>query len=267
MSVSHLEAWAPGSFANWRSIGRALHRFRRFNSFNRFKGETHRLALEAVRGWFARFVSTVDEPSDLDLLALWAAHTHLAVETYTTPAAGARLPGARVAARPPSSSTSSGCACPRCRWPRCPPRRCWPGCSTPGCGPSSSTRPTGPCTRQEGRRGGLAGRAQQRLQARRHAAGADARPRTAGQVSEMPTYAPVAMAGNNPQLPEDTRSRCIRVLLMPDLDGTRRGVRLGVDRRGSPRARRRPRRLGRQRARRRARKPPQPPRGSQGTRP
>ena len=38
-------------------------------------------------------------------------------------------------------------------------------------------------------------------------------------VSEMPTFAPVAMAGNNPQLPEDTRQRSIRVLLLPDLDG------------------------------------------------
>jgi Protein of unknown function (DUF3631) len=39
-------------------------------------------------------------------------------------------------------------------------------------------------------------------------------------VSEMPTFAAVAMAGNSPNLPEDTRSRTIRVLLLPDLDGT-----------------------------------------------
>lgn len=38
-------------------------------------------------------------------------------------------------------------------------------------------------------------------------------------VSEMPTFAPVAMAGNNPNLPDDTRSRTIRVLLFPDLEG------------------------------------------------
>ena len=37
-----------------------------------------------VRGWLGRFVCTMDDP-DLDLLALWAAHTHLCVETYTTP--------------------------------------------------------------------------------------------------------------------------------------------------------------------------------------
>jgi hypothetical protein len=39
-------------------------------------------------------------------------------------------------------------------------------------------------------------------------------------VKEMPTFAAVAMAGNNPNLPDDTRSRIIRVLLLPDLDGT-----------------------------------------------
>jgi hypothetical protein len=33
---------------------------------------------------------------------------------------------------------------------------------------------------------------------------------------EMPTYAPVVMAGNNPNLPDDTKSRSIRILLMPD---------------------------------------------------
>jgi hypothetical protein len=37
---------------------------------------------------------------------------------------------------------------------------------------------------------------------------------------EMPTFAAVAMAGNSPRLPSDTVSRSIRILLMPDLDGT-----------------------------------------------
>ena len=36
----------------------------------------------------------------------------------------------------------------------------------------------------------------------------------------MSTFAPVVMAGNNPNLPDDTKSRCIRVLLLPDLEGT-----------------------------------------------
>jgi hypothetical protein len=37
---------------------------------------------------------------------------------------------------------------------------------------------------------------------------------------EMSTFCALAMAGNAPSLPDDTRSRTIRVLLMPDLDGT-----------------------------------------------
>src|SRR3546814_15954853 len=36
-------------------------------------------------------------------------------------------------------------------------------------------------------------------------------------VSEMSTFSPVAMAGNAPHPPDDTRSRCIRVLLLPAL--------------------------------------------------
>ncbi len=34
---------------------------------------------------------------------------------------------------------------------------------------------------------------------------------------DMPTYSPVAMAGNSPELPDDTRSRCVEILLMPDV--------------------------------------------------
>jgi Protein of unknown function (DUF3631) len=35
----------------------------------------------------------------------------------------------------------------------------------------------------------------------------------------MPTFAAVVIAGNSPNLPEDTRSRIIRILLLPDVDG------------------------------------------------
>jgi hypothetical protein len=40
------------------------------------------------------------------------------------------------------------------------------------------------------------------------------------ETAEMPTFAPVAMAGNQPKLPDDTMSRTIRVLIMPDHDDT-----------------------------------------------
>lgn len=34
-------------------------------------------------------------------------------------------------------------------------------------------------------------------------------------AKEFPTFAPVAIAGNSPELPDDTRSRCIEVRLLP----------------------------------------------------
>jgi hypothetical protein len=34
-------------------------------------------------------------------------------------------------------------------------------------------------------------------------------------IEEMPTYSPVAIAGNTPLLPDDTRSRCITIRLLP----------------------------------------------------
>jgi hypothetical protein len=38
-------------------------------------------------------------------------------------------------------------------------------------------------------------------------------------AQEMPTFAPVALAGNSPKIPDDTAQRSIRVVLMPDVDG------------------------------------------------
>lgn len=39
------------------------------------------------------------------------------------------------------------------------------------------------------------------------------------EIVEMPTFAPVAIAGNTPLLPDDTRSRCIVIRLLPDTEG------------------------------------------------
>ena len=38
------------------------------------------------------------------------------------------------------------------------------------------------------------------------------------EAKEFPTFAPVAIAGNTPQLPDDTRSRCIELRLLPATD-------------------------------------------------
>jgi Domain of unknown function (DUF3854) len=40
--------------------------------------------LQTVRDWLATYICTIND-ADLDLLALWAVHTHLVVECYTTP--------------------------------------------------------------------------------------------------------------------------------------------------------------------------------------
>jgi hypothetical protein len=40
--------------------------------------------LDAVRGWLTRFVRTMHE-HDLDLLTLWAAHSHLTAVLFTSP--------------------------------------------------------------------------------------------------------------------------------------------------------------------------------------
>ena len=40
--------------------------------------------LQKVRQWWATYVATVND-TDMDLLTLWAVHSHLIVECYTTP--------------------------------------------------------------------------------------------------------------------------------------------------------------------------------------
>lgn len=174
--------------------------------------------LERVRVWLGRFVSTVQD-SDLDLLTLWAAHTHLAVETFTTPRLllDSPVPGSgktttlehldKLCVHPVQMATLSS--------PAMLVRILDTGIRTILI--DEADRSLAPDKNDIGdliavlnsgyKRGGT-------------------RPvltpsKEAGwKVSEMPTFAPVAMAGNSPNLPEDTRSRSIRVLLMPDVDGS-----------------------------------------------
>jgi len=173
--------------------------------------------LADVRAWLGRFVSTVHE-SDLDLLTLWAAHTHLCVETFTTPRLllDSPVPGSgktttlehldKLCLNPVQMATLSS--------------------------PAMLVR-----ILDAGLRTILIDEADRSLAPDKEGIGdliavlnsgykrGGTRPvltpaKDGGwRVSEMPTFAPVAMAGNSPNLPEDTRSRSIRVLLMPDVDG------------------------------------------------
>lgn len=173
--------------------------------------------LDEVRDWLARFICVVDD-TDLDLLALWAAHSHLVVELYTSPRLilDSPVPGSgktttlehleRLCQHPVQMASVSS--------------------------PALLTRML-----DAGMRTILIDEADRSLDPKREGVGeliavlnsgykrGGTRPvliptKDGWAVNEMPTYAPVVMAGNNPSLPEDTRSRSIRVLLMPDIDGT-----------------------------------------------
>jgi hypothetical protein len=175
--------------------------------------ETGDAVLEDVRAWLGRFVSTMDD-DDLNLLTLWAAHTHLVEETYTTPrlVLDSPVPGSgktttlehlQKLCRDPvlASTLSSPALIPRMLAKRL--RTILIDEADRSLRPDKdgvqdliavlnsgykrgSTRPVLVPTKGGG-----------------------------WDVEEMPTFAPVAMAGNNPDLPDDTRSRSVRVLLMP----------------------------------------------------
>lgn len=174
--------------------------------------------LETVRGWLGTYICVADD-LDLDLLALWAAHTHVALETYTTPrlVLDSPMPGSgkttvlehlqRLCLRPIQAASISSPALLARMLDRemrtilidevdrsLDPKK-------PGVEDLIAILNSG--YKRGGTRPVLV-------------------PGQGGtwDVAEMTTYSPVAMAGNSPALPDDTRSRSIRVLLMPDLYGT-----------------------------------------------
>jgi hypothetical protein len=167
--------------------------------------------LDDVHRWLSRFISTMSD-NDLCLLALWSAHTYLVMETYTTPRLilDSPVPGSgktttlehleRLCLHPVQMAALSS--------------------------PALLTR-----LLDSGMRTILIDEADRSLDPRREGVGellavlnsgykrGGTRPvlvatKTGWEVKEMPTFAPVAMAGNNPQLPEDTKSRSIRVVLL-----------------------------------------------------
>ncbi|MCT2220616.1 DUF3631 domain-containing protein [Dietzia cinnamea] len=171
-----------------------------------------------MRQWLARYIRTTTE-ADLDLLTLWAVHTHLVTELYTTPRLliDSVMPG----------SGKTTCLDHLSRL-----------CAAPIQAASLSSPALLARILANGPRTILIDEADRSLDPKKEGVGellailnsgyraGAARPvltPTKGggwDVDEMPTHAPVAMAGNSPALPEDSLSRCARVLLMPDLDGT-----------------------------------------------
>lgn len=174
--------------------------------------------LTELEVWLGRFISVPDD-RDLSLLALWAVSTHLALETYTSPRLliDSVMPGSgkttvldhfqRLCFAPVQAASLSS--------PALLVRLLENGIRTICIDEvDRSLAPDKPGV------GDLIGILNSGY--RRGATRPVLVPGKGGNwvVKEMPTFAPVAMAGNSPYLPDDTRSRAIRVLLMPDLNGT-----------------------------------------------
>jgi hypothetical protein len=174
--------------------------------------------LDDLVDWFGRFIRFT-HPDDVYILALWTVHTHLASALYTSPRLmiDSVMPGSgkstlldhlhRLCHHPVHAATLTS--------------------------PAQLTRML-----DAGPRTILLDEVDRSLKADRPGVGELVAVLNAGyrvgatrpvlvqtgnnnwETKEMPTFAPVAMAGNSPQLPEDTVSRSIRILLMPDLDDT-----------------------------------------------
>ena len=170
-----------------------------------------------VRDWFGKYIYVMN-PRDLDVIALWAIHTWLCEETYTTPRLliDSPVPGSgkttllehlgKLSRRPAQMAAVSSPAllsritaneirtllideADRTFDPK-----------KPGVGDliqilnsgykRGGTRPVNVPAKDGG-----------------------------WKIEEMSTFSPVAIAGNTPLLPDDTRSRCIVVRLLPDRNG------------------------------------------------
>lgn len=176
------------------------------------------VVLNRARDWLARFICPM-YPRDLDLLTLWIAHTHLVNETYTTPRLLIESPV------PESGKTTVlehlGKLCVHSLQ------------MATVSSPAMITR-----VLENGPRTLLIDEADRSLNPdkpgiddliavlnsgyKKGATRPVLVPAKGGnwETAEMPTFAPVAMAGNQPRLPDDTLSRTIRVLIMPDHEGT-----------------------------------------------
>lgn len=169
-----------------------------------------------VRDWFGKYIYVMN-PRDLDVIALWAIHTWLCEETYTTPRLliDSPVPGSgkttllehlgKLSRRPAQMAAISSSAmlaritaneirtllideADRALNPKKPGVEDLIAILNSGY-KKGGTRPTLVQSKND------------------------------WVVQEMPTFSPVAIAGNTPLLPDDTRSRCIVVRLLPDRNG------------------------------------------------
>jgi Protein of unknown function (DUF3631) len=174
--------------------------------------------LDDIKEWFGRFIAVTD-PDDLNILSLWTVHTHLVIELYTTP----RL-------QVDSVIFGSGKTTVLDHLQRL--------CLNPVQAASVSSPALIPRMLEIDVRTLLLDEIDRSLRSDKpgvedifavvnsgYRFGATRPvlvPAKGGgwEMKDMSTYAPIAMAGNSPNLPADTASRSIRILLMPDLNGT-----------------------------------------------
>jgi hypothetical protein len=174
--------------------------------------------LDDTAKWLGRFIRVTD-PDDLSILALWVPHTHLARELHTTPRL---LIGSVI---PECGKTTLLDHLSRL-------------CCNPILAAVIGSDALLPRLLQRAMRTVLIDEIQRSLRPDKpgvedvlavintgYRLGASRpvlvpAPGGGWREESMSTYAPVAMAGVSPNLPDDTLSRSIRIVLMPDLDGT-----------------------------------------------
>lgn len=173
--------------------------------------------LDATRAWLATYVLTAT-PEDLDLLTLWATHTHLCNETWSTPRLllDSPMPGSgkttvldhlnRLCLNPVQAASLSSPSL-LARLLENGPRTILIDEADRTLSPKADGVGELLAVLNSGYRRG----------ASRPVLVPD--PEQGWVAREMSTFGPVVMAGNAPALPDDTRSRCTRVMLMPDIHG------------------------------------------------
>lgn len=183
-------------------------------------GTVGRTVVDDIREHLGTYLSPAS-PDDLDVLALWAAHTHLARESYTSP---------RILVTSPMPGSGKTTVLEHLE-------RLVPFAVTMASVSSSALIPRLIAAREAGTTALLIDEAEKALSPNKpgiedvlgvlnsgYKVGGS-RPvlipsKEDGWVAQsLPTFAPVAMAGNAPDLPEDTMQRTITVTMFPAAEG------------------------------------------------
>lgn len=173
--------------------------------------------IEDVRTWFGTYIKVIDE-SDLDVLALWAIHTWVCEDTFTTPRLliDSPVPGSGKTtllehlgklSRRPAQMASINSSAMLARITANEIRTLLIDEADRNLNPKKPGVEDLLAILNSGyKRGGTRPTLVQS--------------KNDWVIQEMPTFSPVAIAGNTPLLPDDTRSRCIVVRLLPDISGS-----------------------------------------------